>query len=385
MKSKLFILFLILPFGLLSQSNLKIKVVKGEVLISIFKKYLIDNYSCNDAEFCKLNTLKSKELILAGKSYLLPIKTFQYDGKSIRSTLGITDWEIAKKIEAYNNDLLKTKVKKDAYKNGELWVPNHLLVKCNTIKNSANEKAAPNVKVFPIFGKTHESVEIIDTELSGSTFYLVSGHGGPDPGAIGKYGSASLCEDEYAYDITLRLAKNLLSHSAMVYLIIRDTNDGIRSTDILPCDRDETCWKKQTIPLDQKKRLKQRSDMVNELYLKNKQANKKQYMIVLHIDSQSKTKRADMFFYHHSSSKLGKSMANQLHKTIKEKYKEHQKGRGYKGTVTTRDLHMIRESYPATIYIELGNIMNGLDQKRFTMESNRQAVADWLAIGVLKN
>ena len=46
---------------------------------------------------------------------------------------------------------------------------------------------------------------------------------------------------------------------------------------------------------------------------------------------------------------------------------------------------MIRESHPATVYIELGNIMNTQDQKRFIMESNRQAVADWLALGILKN
>ena len=40
-------------------------------------------------------------------------------------------------------------------------------------------------------------------------------------------------EDEYAYDITLRLAKELLAHGAEVYIIIQDENDGIRDDFVL--------------------------------------------------------------------------------------------------------------------------------------------------------
>jgi N-acetylmuramoyl-L-alanine amidase len=379
MNSKLFFLFFILPLSIIGQDNLRLKIIKGDVLNSIFKKYAINNSPCNDLEFCRLNNLSSKELILADKFYFLPIKTYIYDGKSIRSTIGIEDYEVAKKIKTYNNTL-----KKDRYISGELWVPFHLTTECSSSKTVSNKAELPK-KEYPIFGKDHQSVTILDNKLKNDIFYLVSGHGGPDPGAIGKYGNESLCEDEYAYDITLRLAKDLLSHGALVYLIIRDTTDGIRSDDILLCDKNETCWKQQTIPLNQKLRLKQRSDIVNKLYQQNKSSSKKQHMIVIHIDSQSKSKRADMFFYHHAKSKLGKSLANQLHKTIKNKYKLHQKGRGYTGTVTKRDLHMIRESNPPTVYIELGNIMNTQDQKRFILESNRQAVADWLSIGILNN
>jgi len=384
MKKSIIVIFFILPIILIAQKQLKIPVVKGDMLIAIFNKYQLSNFSCNDAQFCKLNNLKQKELILAGKSYFLPIKVYQYNGNSIRSTIGINDFELAKKIESYNKTVQNNSLKMDNFKKGELWVPFHLTNSC-FIKNFELRIEKKTLKDYPIFGKAHQSVTIIDDKLKNSIYYLVSGHGGPDPGAIGNYGNQSLCEDEYSYDITLRLAKNLLAHNATVYLIIRDTNDGIRSNDILPCDKDEICWKNQVIPLNQKQRLKQRSDMVNSLYLKNKPANKNQYMIVIHIDSQSKSKRADMFFYHHSNSKHGKKLANQLQKTIKENYKIYQKGRGYSGKVTTRNLHMVRESHPATVYIELGNIMNPQDQKRFVLKSNRQAVADWLTHGILEN
>ena len=47
------------------------------------------------------------------------------------------------------------------------------------------------------------------------TFYLVSGHGGPDPGCIGKYRGKELHEDEYAYDIILHFDKALISKIGM--------------------------------------------------------------------------------------------------------------------------------------------------------------------------
>ena len=62
----------------------------------------------------------------------------------------------------------------------------------------------------PLFGKQYAKYETISSELKGATFYLVSGHGGPDPGAMGKMGNHMLCEDEYAYDIILRVARNLM-------------------------------------------------------------------------------------------------------------------------------------------------------------------------------
>lgn len=384
MRIQLLILSIILTATLTAQNNLKIKVVKGDVLTALLVRYDI-NKPCDVTQFCDLNNIKNKEHLLADQYYTLPISIYPYDGKSIRSTIGITNFEIAKKIENYNNDLLEKKIKPENYKNGKLWVPYHLQEACLKVLNTAEETTTPSVKVFPIFGKEHEEVKLIDRQLSNSIFYLVSGHGGPDPGAIGKYKNNSLCEDEYAYDITLRLAKNLLEHDAMVYIIVRDKDDGIRSENILACDKDEVCWKDQIIPLNQKKRLQQRSDAINELYLTNKAKKKEQYLIVLHIDSQGKNNRADVFFYHHSSSTTGKKLANKLLHTIEEQYQIHQKGRGYSGTVKARNLHMIREPHPTTVYIELGNIKNKQDQKRFVLESNRQSIADWLAKGILKS
>ncbi len=62
----------------------------------------------------------------------------------------------------------------------------------------------------------------LPTALQVLAFYVVSGHGGPDPGAIGRVGKHELHEDEYAYDIALRLARNPMQEGAEVHIIIQD-------------------------------------------------------------------------------------------------------------------------------------------------------------------
>ena len=83
--------------------------------------------------------------------------------------------------------------------------------------------SAPQKKNYqPLFGKSLASYKVTSSDLKGACFYLVSGHGGPDHAAIGDMGSHELHEDEYAYDIMLRLARNLLTRGAKVHIIIQD-------------------------------------------------------------------------------------------------------------------------------------------------------------------
>ncbi len=239
------------------------------------------------------------------------------------------------------------------------------------------------IKTFDIFGDKYKDVLITDNSLNGAVYYLVSGHGGPDPGAMGKYNSHTLCEDEYAYDVTLRLARNLIQKGATVYMITRDPNDGIRDESYLEPDHDEVCYPNQVIPLNQVKRLRQRTEAVNELYSSNKQAF--QRMIVIHVDSRSRGENIDVFFYHDKRSNTGAKAAKILQNKFQEKYDEHQPGRGYHGTVSTRNLYVVKNTYPVAVYIELGNINHHRDQRRFIISDNRQAVANWLSEGLIED
>ena len=237
--------------------------------------------------------------------------------------------------------------------------------------------------IFPIFGTNYEKVEFKDDLLKGAVFYIVSGHGGPDPGAMGKKEGHVLCEDEYAYDVALRLARNLLEHNATVNIIVTDPDDGIRDDQYLKCDKDEYCGEKLEIPLNQVKRLKQRTNFINGTFAKYRGSY--QRLIELHVDSRYSGEKIDIFFYHHPDSKPGKKFCTTLYNTIKAKYDEHQPARGYDGSVEGRSLYMLKNSKPVGTFIELGNINHETDQKRLIIVDNRQAVANWLALGLIKD
>jgi N-acetylmuramoyl-L-alanine amidase len=249
--------------------------------------------------------------------------------------------------------------------------------------SSNSVRKSPEVKRFEIFKGKYADVEIKDADLKGAVYYLMSGHGGPDPGTIGKYGGNNLCEDEYAYDITLRLARNLIQHGATVYMITIDPDDGIRDQSYLPDDKDEVCYPDLAIPVNQLKRLQQRTDAVNKLYYQHKSAF--QRMIAIHIDSRHQGVDTDVFFYHDKRSKTGGKAAGILMDTFQKKYDEHQPGRGYAGSVSTRNLYVVKNTYPVALFVELGNINHTRDQLRFIRGTNRQAIANWLLEGLMED
>jgi len=237
-------------------------------------------------------------------------------------------------------------------------------------------------KKEPLFGDKYAEYSITSNKLKGATFYLVSGHGGPDCGAIGKADGKEIHEDEYAYDIMLRLARNLMMEGATVYIIIQDKKDGIRDDQFLKNNKTETCRGKE-IPLNQTKRLQQRCAEINTLSRKSK--SKYQRAIFIHLDSHSNKRQLDVYFYHHSASKDGKCLGDTMRKTFSEQYQKHQPNRGFTGTVSARDLYVLTNSKPICLFAELGNIRNSFDQQRFLLSSNRQALANWMCRGFIKD
>jgi len=248
-------------------------------------------------------------------------------------------------------------------------------------KIQAKIDAIPEKTVYEIFGSNYREITVKSKELAGAIYYLESGHGGPDPGAIGNLNGHILCEDEYAYDVTLRLARSLIERAATVYMIIRDPNDGIRDVPYLAPDKDEVCYPDSEMPLSQLARLKQSTAAVNGLHALNKK--KFQRLVVIHVDSRSEKENIDVFFYHDKGSNTGKRLANTLKQTFEKKYAVHQPNRGYSGSVSERNLYVIKNSVAPAVFIELGNINHTRDQQRFINPDNRQAVANWLRDGLI--
>lgn len=377
----------------------------GDDPVALLTRYNLHNYECNHSEFLRINNLRKGSPLKTAATYKLPMEVVVYNGKSIRTTLNITDWRVAKRIEIYNQLALAQGLRTDNFvETKRLWVPWHEL-NCPTPKEivtaeaslvgsktlralsaSVGEKSVTSsARNFSILGNKYQYTPLISSKLKGKVFYIVSGHGGPDPGARGQRSSHTLCEDEYAYDVSLRLLRLLLSHGATAYMIVRDANDGIRDTEFLNCDEDEKVWGNLTIPRDQKARLQQRCDIINNFTSQHaKLGVTDQTLIEIHVDSRSHEHKTDVFFYFRPESAISQKLALHMQKVFLLKYLKKRNQRGYTGTVTSRSLFMLRETTtPKAVYIELANIRNNWDQQRLVLRNNRQAVANWICEALL--
>lgn len=397
MKCSIICLFVLLPFLAIaaeSQVYYQVKAKPGDGIYALMRRHHLDKYSCNFDQFYRLNKLKKNAHLVVGRNYYLPILLYAFNGKTIRSSIGVNDWDLAVRIQTYNEQMLEEKMRETSFKKDKtLWVPFHELncpsqdldVAAPVDLNPESTTPAGRGRSFPIFGPKYANTPVQSNRLKGKVFYIVGGHGGPDPGAIGKRGNYTLCEDEYAYDVALRLCRNLIANGATAYMVIRDEDDGIREDKFLKCDTDEIVWGNIPIHRSQKPRLFQRSDVINDLYEKHRlQGVAEQKVIAIHVDSRSGGERTDVFFYHYPGDDNGRRLAQHMQRSLKQKYKQYQQNRQYHGTVTGRDLHMLRETIPTSVYIELGNIKNTNDQQRLILAKNRQYLADWLFEGLLK-
>lgn len=295
----------------------------------------------------------------------------------------------AKKGDGIHRILQKYQMDTDDYYQEFIKLNKSKLIKRNQLVigrkyTLPQKKKSKRANYYAIFGEKYGKITPIDNRLKGAIYYIVSGHGGPDPGAIGKRDGHILTEDEYAYDISLRLARELIKHEATVYVIIRDPDDGIRDEAYLKNDKEEKVWKGKEIPLNVNKKLGQRTQVINQLYRKNK--GRYQRLIVTHIDSRSINERVDVFGYYNSKSKSGRLFTERLISSLKINYKKHQPNRPFDGISKSRNgLYMLKYTHPVTAYLELGNIQNTKDQIRFIKSSNRQVLAEWLAEGCISD
>jgi N-acetylmuramoyl-L-alanine amidase len=388
------------------------RLTRNMTAIELLAKYQLDGYDCAVTQFQKINNLSSKNAALkSGQTVNLPVWIYKYNDKTIRSSIGTTDLEVAKLVQSYNTEMNRVGMRSTTYQSSGLLLVPYYALNCassrkpkpkpaevedviakreNTDASRDNRegvekltaKGVKGAKTFAIFGKKYQDVEQVDRSLRGKVFYVEGGHGGPDPGAEAKVEGRTLCEDEYAYDVSLRVARELIKHGAVVYIINRDPTDGIRDGEFLICDSDELTYPDIKVARNHKERLTQRSDAVNLLYESNKKKGvTDQRLIVIHVDSRGVSQQTDTFLYYQNGNEESHKIAKRMQKTLEEKYARY---RDYKGTLTTRDLHMLRECKPTTVYVELGNIRNEFDRKRLMIKNNRQAIAAWLAEGFMR-
>jgi N-acetylmuramoyl-L-alanine amidase len=366
--------------ALAAQAWLETRALPKESAQELLQRFGLETSPTNWEKFASLNKIGKNDPLQTDATYILPIQKYVYNGKNIRTTIGISDFEQAKRIEAYNLELENLGVKSGSFKaeKGELWVAAHL----TSTRPEKIDLAVRNTN-FPIFGDAYKQVKIKDLSLKNKVYYIIAGHGGADSGARAEWNGKQICEDEYAYDISLRVARLLLERGALVYILVRDKNDGIREDEYLQCDEQERVWGDSVIPLAQQERLAQRSRLVRGWLPRYASLGEKaQCTVEIHIDSRDKTSAVDLFMYYFpgdfQSEKLGKKVQN----VFRKKYAVVRKHQPYEGKLEARDLHTLRETGGLRLFVEVGNIQHFRDQKRIVLPRNRQLIAEWLVEGL---
>ena len=128
----------------------KTKALPGDGVFSLLRRYNLDRNSCNVSKFYALNDLKNGSQLKVGQDYTLPIFIYNFDGKTIRSSIGIKDWQTAKTIENYNEVMFADGYRQTSFRKDKvLWVPYHLLNCPNTdVKKASLNDSASNGEDF---------------------------------------------------------------------------------------------------------------------------------------------------------------------------------------------------------------------------------------------
>ncbi len=234
-----------------------------------------------------------------------------------------------------------------------------------------------SIRHFELFGGEYAAIKQESSSLKGVAYFLISGHGGRDPGAVGTRNGKPLHEDEYAYDVMLRVARGLMAHGAEVFVMVQD--DPIRDEKYLEPDQDEKNI--DGTPVSRDRRVKERVEMVNILARKSSARVKR--VVEIHVDARDQSStQVDVHFYYNSPA--GRKLSTILRDTMRDQYKLAQPNRGYYGKVSKADLYTLKYTNPVATYVELGNIHHERDQRRIIEPGNRQAIANWMVLGFIK-
>ncbi|MCI4647830.1 MAG: hypothetical protein MRY85_06435, partial [Phaeodactylibacter sp.] len=106
-----------LPKANVPESNryFTVQAVSGDGIYALMRRYGLDGNSCNFTKFYTLNNLKKNAHLIVGRTYELPILLYEFNGRTIRSTIGIDDWNLAVRIQDYNERMLAEKQREQSF------------------------------------------------------------------------------------------------------------------------------------------------------------------------------------------------------------------------------------------------------------------------------
>lgn len=236
---------------------------------------------------------------------------------------------------------------------------------------------------IPLSAQPKTKVKPTPKPLSGWVVVLDPGHGGHDPGSSGNFNGQRVVEDEYVYDVSLRVNRLLRSMGALSFLTIKDRKTGVRSwkaQDVFPDDRQEIYTQGSAAVRAGTWGLNQRLAYGNTLsrrYPKHRQA-----WISIHFDVLGRNTEIDgvRVITSKTSDRLAKALGTSFAKY--NRLREHapviengDRAYGLRSLFILNGGNRIREK----VLIELGNFNNTTDVWRVRNPITREAYAKAIA------
>ncbi len=163
------------------------------------------------------------------------------------------------------------------------------------------------------FDRAIETLPSLGHSLEGYRIVIDPGHGGVDPGAIvenrdGRGNTVYVVEDEYCYDIALRVYKDLKRHGAEVFLTVLSPNHTIRQSpdaSLTFVNEKNEVWNNESYnrtnlpsswPVGTRTGLNRRVEMAEDFY--GSHDRDKTLFISIHADNQPYAGEGSIVVYH---------------------------------------------------------------------------------------
>ena len=238
------------------------------------------------------------------------------------------------------------------------------------------------------FGKAKKR----ESPLKGWRIMLDPGHGGRDPGAIvsnetGDKEEVHVVEDEYVYDITMRVMERLMLYGAEVQMTVLSPNhlkrDSFLAKETFVNEKNEVyndeAYNRKADPMVRpgSHNIKRRVMVANRFFKKGRKD--KSLFVSLHADNSPQRPKGPLVIYQKKGSRMDKP--SRTFAKIMQSALNH---RTVPSLIGSRNMAVLRDNRAsAEILVEIRNVSSKDDAWALRFHEKRQEDADRIVRGVL--
>ena len=206
---------------------------------------------------------------------------------------------------------------------------------------------------FIFFNDILDSSRAVFFPMTNRAVFIDAGHGGRDPGAVGRQGEN---EDRINLEIALRL-KRLVEEGGGIAILTRDGDYGLYSPEAPNKKRDD---------LQKRKAIADQSDScVN---------------IIIHLNSFSQSRYYGAQTFYHRGSEESKRLAVILQEELRRVLDRD----NYRQPKADDDIYLLKDNQAPTVLVECGFLSNPEEERLLNEERYKEKVAFGIYSGILR-